>query len=342
MKAFLLLTLLSLPAQSQTPAASEKPTARYAKEIAKRYEAALDHFTNGRYSQAILEWTEILRKDPEQASAQKMIRLSRDQIDKRDKERQKAVFDLAAAGRFQDSFIAHQILLDRDPQHPVYLTLERRIDRVSEIIIQAPGGRAWRAAAKGLTGYIALEDDLQLAYNGLRYAREIDTKDDRFNKLIKLILAERPSLDEDEVTSGMKILDYKRFVGLNHIYDGKYNLAIRNFHQVLQLEIGDVISHKRMGSAYYALKRYDEAHAAWTRAIKISPTDKELHSYMAAAAEHARNMPKEVIPPAEVELSTGALEALEVLKKEEEEEAISTVERPEPGVTVFRPRSSLE
>lgn len=345
MKTFLIIALFSVSAYSQTE--TTKPQSRYAKEVAKRYETALDHFSNGRYSKAIIEWSEILRKDPEQSSAEKMIRMAREQIDKRDKAQQKEVFDFAAVGEFQNSFIALQVLLDRDPQHPLYQTLERRIDRVSEIIIKAPGGRSWRSASKGLTGYIALEDDLQLAYNGLRYAKEIDPEDERFDKLIKLVLAERPSLVEDEVTSGMKILDYKRFVGLNHIYDGKYNLAIRNFKQVLQLEIGDVVSHKRIGSAYYALKRYKEAEAAWTRAIKISPTDLELHQYMEVAAKRALIMPADELPPEEVVLSTGAMEALAEIKKEEEAaakepEVLSVVEKPEPGVTIFRPRSSIE
>ncbi|PIP82181.1 MAG: hypothetical protein CO113_07990 [Elusimicrobia bacterium CG_4_9_14_3_um_filter_62_55] len=347
MTGLILALLVAFPAAAQQEDAA-KPQSKFAKEIAQRYQTALEHFTSGRYSQAILEWTEIVRKDPEQASAEKMIRLAREQIDKRDKEQQQQVFDLAAAGRFQDAFIALQVLLERDPNHPLYQTLERRLDRVSEIVVRAPGGTAWKAATRGLQGYIALEDDLQLAFNGLRLARETDLEEKRFQKLIRLILAERPSLEEDEVTSGMNILEYKRFVGLNHIYDGKYNQAIRNFHQVLQLLPNDVVSLKRIGSAFYALKKYKDAEDAWTRAIKTDPTDRELHDFLSRAGERAKEAPAAAPPPVEVQLSTGAIEAIDALRKAESERARAQAESggavevtPE-GSSIFRPRSSSE
>jgi predicted Zn-dependent protease len=344
-----LAVLAGAQAGAQTASQAEKGKSKIAREVAKRYAVALDHFSNGRYSQAIIEWTEIVRKDPEQGSAEKMIRLAREQIEKRDKEQQQQVFDLAAAGMFHDAFIALQALLERDPNHPTYQTLERRLDRVSEIVVRAPGGSAWTAARRGLQGYIAIEDDLQLAFNGLRYAKELDSADKRFDRLIKLVLAERPSLEEDEITSGMGLIEYKRFQGLNLIYDGRYNQAIRNLQQVLQLLPQDVVSLKRMGSAFFALKKYKEAEAAWTAAIKADPTDRELHDYLARAAERSKIVPAAVEKPAvEVELSSGALQAIEELKQEErqlEAEALEeggVFETTDEGTSIFRPRSSAE
>ena len=277
-----ILAAILLAASPLLRAAEPAPEAevRVPAEFKERYEKALQYFSKGEYSRGILEWTEILRKDEEQRTAQQMIRLAREQIDKRDKDKQDLFFAAAADGDYPRALVALQTLLERDSLHPLYQSLQNRLERVLEVVERAPRSKPWQAGVKGLTGYLARDEDLALAYNGLRYAVEQNDEEPRFKKLIKIVLLENPQLAEDVVTPGMKLLDYKRFVALNHIYDGKYHLAVKTLNQVLQLEPNDVLALKRQGSAYFGLKRYQEARGVWLRALELSPNDEQLKLFI--------------------------------------------------------------
>ena len=78
----------------------------------------------------------------------------------------------------------------------------------------------------------------------------------------------------------MKLLDYKRLVGLHHIYDGKYHLAAQVLGEVLALEPEDLTALKRLGSAYFALGRRERARSAWTDALKLAPEDPQLMKFL--------------------------------------------------------------
>ena len=250
-------------------------------ELTAHYDTALQLYTKGDYSRAIMEWREVLRKAPDQSTAEKMIEMAREAIDKRDKERQDLVYAKAATGDYQGALVALQPLLESDALHPAYNVLQTRLDRISFIVPQAStDSKAWRAAARGLAGYIAREDDLSLAYDGLRLARELDPKEPRFTRLIAVLLADNPALAQDALTPGMGVLEYKRFLALNYIYDGKYGQAAQVLEKVVALDPEDVTALKRLGSAYYALKDKAKARGLWQRAISLKPDDRQLKDFL--------------------------------------------------------------
>ncbi|MDE2292008.1 MAG: tetratricopeptide repeat protein [Elusimicrobia bacterium] len=285
MRRVLLLAALLAPrpsAAASTSAAggAESQAARSA-ELAKHYDAALQLYTKGEYSQAILEWGEVLKKAPDQSSASNMITLARQAIDKRDHEKQAQVFKYASEGRYQDSMVALQPLLETDPTNPLYTLLQSRLDRVSFVVpAVSTDSKAWRTAVRGLTGYIARQDDLQLAYDGLRRAEELDPKERLFPRLIAVLLSDDPALAQDAVTPGMGVLEYKRFVALNMIYDGKYADAIRVLQRVVRLDPEDAVALQRLGSAYFALKQKDKARELWSRASALRPDDEQLKVFL--------------------------------------------------------------
>jgi len=273
----LAVLLFSPAARAGEPATA---ATQKSKAIQERYAKALQFYGNGHYSRAILEWAEVLRKDPAQRTAARMIEVAHEMIDTRDKQKQDEVFGYIQAGNYQRALVALQPLLERDPMHPLYTKMQTRIERVVAIVNEAPANRAWRAAATGMIGYAGREDDFQLAYDGLRYAEELAPGEKRFRRLKKLVLEEDPELVQDRVTPGMQLLEYKKFAALNHIYDGKYHVAIRRLEQVLALEPNDVVALKRLGSAYYALDKKTEARSAWMRALELSPTDAQLRKFV--------------------------------------------------------------
>lgn len=269
-----------LPAAAAESAPDDAQKVRSA-ELTAHYDTALQLYTKGDYSRAIMEWREVLRKAPDQSTAEKMIEMAREAIDKRDKERQDLVYAKAASGDYQGALVALQPLLETDALHPAYNVLQTRLDRVSFIVPQAStDSKAWRAAARGMAGYIAREDDLSLAYDGLRLAKELDPKEPRFTRLIAVLLADNPALAQDALTPGMGVLEYKRFLALNYIYDGKYGQAAQVLEKVVALDPEDVTALKRLGSAYYALKDKSKARTLWQRAIALKPDDRQLKDFL--------------------------------------------------------------
>ena len=206
--ALALCLALNMPAHGADTAKKGEeaaPAAGQAK-IKEYYRKAFELYRKGGYSQAILESTEILDLDPTQSSAKKMLRTAREQIDSRDRKRQRKVFEFVKEGKYQEAFIAHQTLLDRDPTHPLYKKLERRLERIVDILPRSPSHRkAWRMAVKGLNGFLARKEDMQLAFNGLRYATELDRKESRFPKLLKLVTDDAPALNRQKLPKGTTI-----------------------------------------------------------------------------------------------------------------------------------------
>jgi len=87
-------------------------------------------------------------------------------------------------------------------------------------------------------------------------------------------------------------------MALDHIYDSKYYLAVKELEGVLRLDPGDVTALKRAGSVYLQLKDYRQARRSWQKALEISPNDAQLKEYLsaldkAAPAEAAPRAPRQ-------------------------------------------------
>ncbi|MBI4052031.1 MAG: tetratricopeptide repeat protein [Elusimicrobia bacterium] len=261
--------------------------------IQQHYDQAFLYYRGGDYGRAIQKYNEILKLDPEQRSAKKMIEDARGKVESKNKDKIRKFYKLIEAGKYQKALLDLQFLLDQDPTHPKFVTLQGRLEKIIPIVPQASDKtQAWQIVLRGLKGYLGKEENLRLAYNGLRYSQELDPKDSRISKLLALFTSEHPEMARtDEVTPGMKFMEYKRFVSLNYIYDGKYHLAVDTLNEILDLEPRDIVSLKRLGSSYFGLGHKDRAQEVWTSALKLSPNDKQLKKFLekVKAAKKSKN-----------------------------------------------------
>ena len=279
MRLFFLAAVLVGSLQGQDP----KP----ADVLRQQYEKAFLYYQAGEYGRAIQTWSEILKTDPEQRTAKKMVEEARGKVEESNREKRKAFYGVISSGKYKKALLDLQFLIDQDPTHPQYERLQSRLEKVASILPQIPEAtKPWRMLAKGLTGYLGAEDNLKLAYNGLRYARELNSREPRIAELLKLFEREHPDLlRTDAVTPGMKFMEYKRFVALDHIYDGKYHLSVDTLNEILALEPNDLISLKRLGSSYYALGYRIKAREVWSRALKFSPQDEQLKRFLSKSPQ---------------------------------------------------------
>jgi tetratricopeptide (TPR) repeat protein len=262
--------------------AADKATAKNSPAIQQYYQDALDSYAHEDYREAIIKWTAILKEDPEQKSAQTMIIDARHRLALLTRKQRRLTADFIAAGEYRKALLAHQVLLDQDPDDPALVASQARMESVIKLAPEiSPDSRAARAAILGLKGFLAAPPDLRLAHNALRYACEIAPGEELYKNVLKLLYAAYPDLAAaDPVTPGMKLLEYKHHVALHQIYDAKHHQAVITLNEILALAPDDLMALKRLGSANYSLGRYDEAREAWTEALRLSPRDKTLKHFL--------------------------------------------------------------
>lgn len=279
------LVLASLAASARG-AVDVPATVKNTPAIQQYYDEALQFYASGDYRMAIMKWTEIVKEDPDQRTAQTMILDARAKIALLTRKRRQGTFAYIAAGRYRQALLELQALLDQDPGDPQLESLQERLESIIRLAPQiAPEDKAARAAILGLKGFLALPPDLTLAHNALRYACELSAGENRYDKFLALLLSESPALaHNDAVTPTMKLLEYKHTVALHQIYDAKYHLAVATLGEILALEPNDLMAYKRLGSAYYSLGRMTEAKKAWSAALAIAPQDKTLRQFVEKAS----------------------------------------------------------
>jgi tetratricopeptide (TPR) repeat protein len=246
------------------------------------YDEALADYARGDYRAAIIKWTAIIKEDPDQRSAPAMIVDARRKIERLTAKRRRSAFDAVAAGQYRKAFLELEALLDQDPNDPQLQTLQRRLQTVMKTAPHlSMKTKASRAAILGLKGYLTLPPDLKLAFDGLRYACELEPAEATYQALLDQVLVDFPGLAaSDAITPGLKLLEYKHKVALHQIYDAKYHLAVVTLDEILALEPEDLLALKRKGSAYYSLGRLNEAQEAWSSAQRLAPKDATLQKFL--------------------------------------------------------------
>jgi len=266
---------LSAPARAAEGESKEVVLQRY-------YDQAFGFYKAGDYGRAIQTWDDILRLDPEQKTARDMIREVQNNIEKANAKRLAAVMMHVKYGRYRSALSGLETLLENGNRTSFASSLQAALQDIVLIVPQAPDKtKAWRLAALSVNAAIGSNPDYRLAFNGLRYARELDPADPRIKRLLDWYLARHPEFaNTDTVTPGMTFLEYKRSVALDHLYGARYHEAIDTLNDVLALEPDDLTALKRLGSAYYSLGLYAKARDAWTRALALSPRDTQLKKYL--------------------------------------------------------------
>lgn len=250
--------------------------------LQKYYDQAFVYYKNGDYAHAIQTWEDILRLDPAQKTAKDMIREVQHNIEQANAKRLAAVQMNVKHGRYRSALSGLGTLLEGGDHTPYVTRLQTALQDVALIVPEAPEkSKAWRMAVLAVDAAIGNAPDYKLAFNALRYARELAPADERIKRLLDWFQTRHPELaGTDTITAGMTFLEYKRSLALDHLYGARYHEAIDTLDEVLALEPEDLVALKRLGSAYYSLGLYPKAKDAWKRALALTPGDAQLKKYL--------------------------------------------------------------
>jgi tetratricopeptide (TPR) repeat protein len=248
--------------------------------IKSLYDQANIYIEKKEYDLAIEQWKKVLAIDKGQELASR-------QIAKVQKKRLDDLYTSARKLYIQGDYIGsrdnyNRILAD----NPTDMNTKKIVRRLNDTINIVPQlkqkGKVWGILRKGLTHHISLNGNPKVAVAAAWYAMQLKPE----NTLIMAILdfIEREHISVIRTMEGpvkeMKMVDQYLFASLNHIYEGRYDLAIQECRLVLELEPNNVLALKRLGSAYYAMGKRQSAKNTWNRALKLNPKDRELREFI--------------------------------------------------------------
>ena len=294
MKTYILLAVLLLGG-APGAGAQEAAAAAENSEIRGYYDKAFGYYVAGDYPKAIEHWSMVLRSDPKQTTARNMIEDARKKMTGTSADLKGALNKLLEKGRYADALLMKEELLATDQTNAYYIKLQGRLRKIAALSPAKPSSsKAWNAASEGISAWLGEKEDLPFAFDALRYAAELAPSDKVFGRLIIPLEEEAPQLKlNDTKPDNSGVLEHKKKMALDQIYDSKFYLAVKELEGVLRLEPNDITALKRAGSAYLQLKDYRQARRSWQKALQLSPEDTQLKEYLdaleAVAAEGRKN-----------------------------------------------------
>jgi len=282
MRTCILIAALFLSCSARAAEQADAPAE--SSEIKGYYDKAFGFYVAGDYQKAIENWNLVLRADPKQTTARNMIEDARRKMAGSSVNMKGSLNRLLEKGRYADAQMKLEELLATDPTSPYYLKLQGRLHKISEIVpARPPASKAWNAASEGISAWLGEKEDLPFAYDALRYAGELAPATKAFPALTAALEEEAPQLKlNDTKPENTGILEHKKKLALDEIYDSKFYMAVKELEGVLRLDPSDVTALKRAGSAYLQLKDYRAARRAWQKALSLAPDDDQLKEYLAA------------------------------------------------------------
>ncbi|OGS23851.1 MAG: hypothetical protein A2297_01830 [Elusimicrobia bacterium RIFOXYB2_FULL_48_7] len=167
--------------------------------------------------------------------------------------------------------------------------LEGKLNSVAAVTHELSDDRlVSQITRKGLVAFIKPMENPQDALVKVHYAVEKSSHDKTIESLYSLLKNYYPDIAKnEEVPEGFTLVTYKLYKSLNYIYDGHYDLAIRESREVLDLEPENVLALKRMGSALYCMGKaenkpeaIEKAREIWRKVINLSIDDKEIKEFL--------------------------------------------------------------
>jgi tetratricopeptide (TPR) repeat protein len=264
-------------------AESESEARERNRVLGEYYRAAMESYYRGEYTQAIARWNEILKLDPQQAQAEKLIEAARQKMSVKVTPLSSEVKKLLSAGEYAKALAKGKEFLALDPANSEWVTLVGKLEKVAPVIAAETGsGKVPVLVRRAVGAYTAKKENARLALNAGRYAAQLD-KGAKAAALRELIESEYPALAQMErVVPGVHLVEQKLQASLSNLYDGKYDRALLECNDILELEPNNVLALKRAGSAYYASGNKQRAKESWTQAAKIAPDDPELKKFLKA------------------------------------------------------------
>ena len=272
MKTHILLAALLLGG-APGAGAQEAAAAAENSEIRGYYDKAFGYYVAGDYPKAIEHWSMVLRSDPKQTTARNMIEDARKKMAGTSADLKGALSKLLERGRYADALLKLEELLATDQTNPYYIKLQGRLRKIAALAPAKPSSsKGWNAASEGISAWLGEKEDLPFAFDALRYAAELAPLDKVFGRLIITLEEEAPQLKlNDTKPDNSGVLEHKKKMALDQIYDSKFYLAVKELEGVLRLEPNDITALKRAGSAYLQLKDYRRPGARGRRPSSFPP-----------------------------------------------------------------------
>lgn len=249
-------------------------------KIKELYEKAEKLMAAKDISGAVDTWQAILKIDKDQELAQRKIASI-----------QMRSFDTLYAEARQ-LFVKGQYIESRDlynkllADNPTDKNLNYVIDRLNRVVSVIPAisdrGAASPVIRRGLAQYISKEGNPRVALASVWYAAQLEPNNPQVIAVRDFVEKELVSYirSMDTPSVDMNLVDQYLFAALNHIYEGRYDLAVSECTMVLELDPDNILALKRMGSAYYAMGKRDKALAQWKRALQSAPNDEDLKRFI--------------------------------------------------------------
>jgi tetratricopeptide (TPR) repeat protein len=248
--------------------------------IKKHYDTADEYLQKEEFDLAIEEWNKVLQLDPNQELASRLISsMQRKNLDK--------IYTSAQTLYTEGNYIAsrdqyNRILADNPTDQKTKEIIARLTDTIKVVSQVSDEGKVWGMVRKSLYHYISENGKPKIAVAAAWYAVQLFPDN-------AVVLAVRDFIESRHVsvirsmenpTQGMDIIEQYQFAALNHIYEGRYDLAIQECSMILELEPENILTLKRLGSAYFAMGKKSQARKTWQRALKLSPGDRELKGFI--------------------------------------------------------------
>jgi tetratricopeptide (TPR) repeat protein len=245
----------------------------------KHYDQAEVYMKEKQYDRAIGEWKKILEIDQTQEAASRYIASAV-------KEKMGSTYAEAKQAYERGNYITardyyNRILAD-NPTDIDVKTMIARLDDVVKVSLKIEEkSQAGDMMRKALSNYIAVDGNRKASMAGAWYAFQLNPSSLTIAVKGFLELKYVSILSTMEAPVGdMNIVDQYLFAALNHIYEGRYDLAIQECTIVIELQPGNILAWKRLGSGYYAIGKKDKAREAWEKALKLAPDDTELKQFI--------------------------------------------------------------
>jgi tetratricopeptide (TPR) repeat protein len=245
----------------------------------KHYDQADAYMKEKQYDRAIEEWKKILDIDETQEAASRYIASAV-------REKMKTIYADAKQAYERGDYITardyyNKILAD-NPTDIDVKTIASRLEDVIKVSLriddQSQAGDMMRTA---LANYIAVDGNRKASMAAAWYAFQLNPTSLTIAVKGFLELKYASILSTMEAPVGdMNIVDQYLFAALNHIYEGRYDLAIQECTIVIELQPRNILAWKRLGSGYYAIGKKDKARETWEKALKIAPDDSELKQFI--------------------------------------------------------------
>ncbi|GEM_PF-1890015 len=248
-------------------------------DLEKILEQARLAFAEERWKDAVELSHRALLIEPDNAAALEIYNGASDKLRVLFEPHAAAAARLLNEGRFAEAESKYNEALALNPWEESLRELSEKIKKITAVTPQALGeGRIPHLMRAAVRAY--MNKDQSLSVNAAVYLAQLD-KSIVAESLRDIIKDESPEkYRELRLIKGMNLVEQKLYSSLKNIYNARYDLAIIECNEVLDLEPRNVLALTRLGSAYYALGKKEKGIEVWRDALKYDPGNRDILEFM--------------------------------------------------------------